>query len=185
VTDSPASLPALIGRRGLRGSGWAAARRPPRLRTVEDVEGRHASALELFFDLVFVVAVAELGETLSHNTSAVGYLQFAFLFVPVWWAWVGYTFYSDRFDTDDLVLRLAMFAAMLAVVWLAVEIPRVFEDPAGAARFAAAYACVRLVLVGLYLRADYHEPRARPLTFIRWTGWTWALRRSSGRSRSS
>jgi low temperature requirement protein LtrA len=86
------------------------------------------------------------------------------LFVPVWWAWVGYTFYADRFDTDDLVLRLAMLTAMLAVAWLAVEIPGVFESPGGAARFAAAYAAVRLVLVGLYLRAHYHEPQARPLT---------------------
>jgi hypothetical protein len=51
---------------------------PPRLRTVDDADReRHASALELFFDLVFVVAVAELGETLSSHTSAVGFLHFA------------------------------------------------------------------------------------------------------------
>ena len=139
-------------------------RRPPRLRTVEDSDERHASALELFFDLVFVVAVAALGETLGHHTNATGFLHFAVLFVPVWWAWVGYTFYADRFDTDDIVLRLTMLAAMLGVAWLAVEIPHTFESAAGAARFAAAYASVRLILVALYLRADYHEPRARPLT---------------------
>ena len=57
-----------------------------------------------------------------------------------------------------------MLTAMLAVAWLAVEIPGVFESPGGAAGFAAAYATVRLVLIGLYLRADYHEPQARPLT---------------------
>jgi low temperature requirement protein LtrA len=141
-----------------------AARRPPRRRTVEDTDDRHASALELFFDLVFVVAVAEVGETLSHDTSAIGYLHFGVLFIPVWWAWVGYTFYLDRFDTDDIVLRVTLLAAMLAVTWLAVEIPHAFADPTGAANFAAAYACVRLLLVALYVRADHHDPRARPLT---------------------
>jgi low temperature requirement protein LtrA len=140
-------------------------RRPPHLRTIDDAdEERRASALELFFDLVFVVAVAQLGETLSRHISAAGFLHFAVVFVPVWWAWVGYTVYADRFDTDDIVFRLAMLTAMLAVAWLAIEIPSAFDDAAGGARFAAAYAAVRFGLVGLYLRADHHEPRARPLT---------------------
>jgi Bacterial low temperature requirement A protein (LtrA) len=120
--------------------------------------------LELFFDLVFAVAVAELGEALLHDISAAGFAHFAVLFVPLWWAWVGYAFYADRFDTDDVVLRAAMLTAMLGVIWLAIEISSAFHSPAGAAYFAAAYATVRLVLVGLYLRADYHEPRARLLT---------------------
>jgi low temperature requirement protein LtrA len=140
------------------------ARVAPRLRTIDDDKERHASSLELFFDLVFAVAVAQLGETLVHDTSAAGSAHFAVLFVPVWWAWVGYAFYADRFDTDDVVLRAAMLTAMLGVIWLAIEIPSTFHSPACAAHFAAAYATVRLVLVGLYLRADYHEPRARPLT---------------------
>jgi Bacterial low temperature requirement A protein (LtrA) len=120
--------------------------------------------LELFFDPVFAVAVAELGEALLHDISAAGFAHFAVLFVPLLWAWVGYAFYADRFDTDDVVLRAAMLTAMLGVIWLAIEISSAFHSPAGAAYFAAAYATVRLVLVGLYLRADYHEPRARPLT---------------------
>ena len=142
-----------------------AVRRPPRLRTLENTnEERHASALELFFDLVFVVAIAELGETLSGHPTATGFLHFAVVFVPVWWAWVGYTVYTDRFDTDDLIFRLAMLTAMLVVVWMAIEIPSAFDNASGGGRFAGAYAAVRFGLVALYLRADHHEPRARPLT---------------------
>ncbi len=136
----------------------------PRLRTVEDDTERRASSLELFFDLVFAVAVAQLGESLARDTSAAGFVHFAVLFVPVWWAWVGFAFYADRFDTDDVVLRAAMLSAMLGVIWLATEIPGAFHSSRGTAYFAAAYAAVRLVLIGLYLRADYHVPRARPLT---------------------
>ena len=113
---------------------------------------------------MFVIAVAELGETLSRHPSGSGFLHFAVVFVPVWWAWVGYTIYADRFDADDIIVRLAMLTAMLAVVWLAIEIPSAFDNAGGGAGFAGAYAAVRFGLVGLYLRADHHEPRARPLT---------------------
>jgi low temperature requirement protein LtrA len=37
---------------------------PPRLRTLEEGDGRRASHLELFFDLVFVVAIAQLAHEL-------------------------------------------------------------------------------------------------------------------------
>jgi low temperature requirement protein LtrA len=119
-------------------------RRPPRLRTIDHAdEERHASALDLLFDLVLVIAIAELGESLSRRVSATGFVHFAVVFVPVWWAWVGYTIYADRFDTDDVVFRLAMLTAMLTVAWLATEIPSAFDNAGGGARFAAAYAAVR------------------------------------------
>jgi low temperature requirement protein LtrA len=139
--------------------------RPLRLRTAEDAEvERHASWLELFFDLVFVVAVAELGETLAREPSATGFVHYGALFVPVWWAWVGYTFYADRFDVEDLPYRLALLAAMLAIAAVAVSVPRAFASPGGAQAFAASYVGVRAVLIGLYVRAHRRVPLARPLT---------------------
>ena len=63
---------------------------PPRLRTLEDAgDERHATWLELFFDLVFVVAIAQLADGLAEDPSLRGFLIFAGLFVAVWWAWVG------------------------------------------------------------------------------------------------
>ena len=76
------------------------------LRTLTDTESRHASALELFFDLVLAVAIAALGELLARDTSLRGFLRYGALFVPVWWAWVGYTFYADRFETDGVGRRM-------------------------------------------------------------------------------
>ena len=65
----------------------------PRLRTVENLtEERHASWLELFFDLVFVVAVAQVAHNLSEDLTAQGLLRYGALFALVWWAWVGYSF---------------------------------------------------------------------------------------------
>src|ERR671931_1803877 len=102
-----------------RADGRATWFAPPRLRTAADEGERHASWLELFFDLVFVVAITELSQALVADHSAGGFLRFAALFVPVWVAWQGYMAYATRFDTDDLGFRLAYFGAMLAIAAIA------------------------------------------------------------------
>jgi low temperature requirement protein LtrA len=130
---------------------------PPRLRTIEEAsERRHATWFELFFDLVFVAAIAELGAGLSHDPSAAVFGRFAGLFVAVVWVWVGFTMYANRFDTDDLIYRLAKATAALAVAAIAIEIPRLMEGHGGAVGFAVGYAVVRFLLVALYLRARLH-----------------------------
>jgi low temperature requirement protein LtrA len=138
---------------------------PPRLRVLEtDEEERRATWLELFFDLVFVVAVAELGEVLSHDVTLGGFLRSLALFVPVWWAWAGFTFYANRFDTDDLVYRLLIFVAMFAVAALATTVPDAFEG--GSAGFAVSYVCIRLVLLVLYARAIRSVDQGRRLAMF-------------------
>ena len=135
---------------------------PPRLRTLEDAgDERHATWLELFFDLVFVVAIAQLADGLAEDPSLRGFLIFAGLFVAVWWAWVGYTFYADRFDTDDPPHRVLMIAGMFTVAVLASVIPDAFHGET--ASFALAYAAVRAIVVALNARAWWHLPAARPL----------------------
>ncbi|MDQ3778553.1 MAG: low temperature requirement protein A, partial [Actinomycetota bacterium] len=136
---------------------------PPRLRTLErDVEGeRRATWLELFFDLVFVVAIAQLSTGAGNEPGVREFLILAALFVPLWWAWVGFTFYADRFDTDDVVHRVLMLGGMFAVAGLASAIPEAYAgDTVG---FAAAYAVTRLIVVVLNARAWWHLPAARPL----------------------
>jgi low temperature requirement protein LtrA len=138
--------------------------RPPALRTPTpgDHDERRASWLELFFDLVFVVAIAELAQELAHDHSLGGYAIFAGLFLPVFIAWQGFTFYADRFDSDDVLFRAVMLAAMLAIAALAVQIPDVAAGHHDAG-FVVAYVTLRSLLVALYLRAWPHAPAARPL----------------------
>jgi low temperature requirement protein LtrA len=138
--------------------------RPPALRTAVAGGGdeRHASWLELFFDLVFVVAVAELAQELARDHSLAGFAIFAGLFLPVFIAWQGFTFYADRFDSDDVLFRAVMLAAMLAIAALAVQIPDVAAGRHDAG-FVAAYVTLRSLLIALYVRAWPHAPAARPL----------------------
>lgn len=136
--------------------------RPPRLRTGDD-EGRerHATWLELFFDLVFVAAVSQLAGNLNKDYSPKGFLHFSILFVPVWWAWVGHTFYLTRFDSDDLGHRLITMAQIVAVASLIVHLPNALGK--SSVGFALSYAAVRCILVAEYLRARRHVPLVRPL----------------------
>src|SRR5919201_2279322 len=135
---------------------------PPRLLTLAEEGERHASWLELFFDLVFVVAITQLSHQLVVDHSAGGFLRFAALFVPVYVAWQGYMAYATRFDTDDLAFRVAYFAAMLAIAAMAVLIDDVAHGR-HSAEFAIAYVVLRSVMIGLYWRAWRAVPEARPL----------------------
>ena len=149
---------------------------PPRLRNADDADGeRHATWLELFFDLVFVVAIAQLSNALSADQTLEGFLVFCGLFLPVWWAWVGFTFYADRFDTDDVVHRLFMLAGMFAVGAMASTIPDAANGGGGTAAFAVAYIAVRVFTIALNARAWLHVPAARPLLDVYLTAFTVAV----------
>lgn len=140
-------------------SWWAV----PRLRTDEE-EGRErrVGPLELFLDLVFVALIAEMAHSLSVDISWPAIGVFILLFLPTWWAWIGPTFYADRFESDDASYRLSMFALMVPVAGMAVFA----HDAVGetAIGFALSYVVARVVLIALWLRGGYHNPPMRPVT---------------------
>jgi low temperature requirement protein LtrA len=126
-----------------------------------DRDERHSTWLELFFDLVFVAAIAQLSSSLAGQPTAAGLVRFAGLFVVVWWVWVELTTYADRFDTDDQFHHLAMLLAMLLAVGLAAAVPGAFRGHT--APFAIAYALLKGEQLVLYERARRQVPEARRL----------------------
>ena len=106
-----------------------------------------------------MVAVAQLGRELGNDVSTAGFFRFLGFFVPVWWAWMGFTFYANRFDTDDLPYRLLIFVAMLGVAALATTLPAAFGGATSG--FVFAYVFVRAVLLALYARAIRHLEEGR------------------------
>ena len=133
--------------------------RPPVLRTQESDGERRATWTELFFDLVFVAAVSRTSQVLADDPSAAGVGWFALLFVPLTWSWTNFVMYTERFDTDDVPHRLTKAAAMIAVAGLAFAAPNVRGDTA--IEFALAYCAMRVVLIGLYVRAWRHVVEVR------------------------
>lgn len=136
---------------------------PPRLRIGEDSEEeRRATWLELFYDLVFVVAVSQLAHNLNEDISLSGWFGFVVLFIPIWWSWIGTTFYANRFDSDDVIRRLLVGLHMLTAAAMAINIHHGLSESSPG--FALSYAVGRAVLVVEYVRAGIHIPSARPLT---------------------
>jgi len=125
---------------------------------------RRASWLELFFDLIFVAAVSQVGIPLGEDYTLHGVIRYAFMFLLIWWAWFGHTMYSTRFDADDVVHRLLTLVQIFAAAAMAANAKGdlASRDSAG---FGAAYAVQRVVLVIQYLRAR-REKRTRRLTTI-------------------
>ena len=76
-----------------------------------DEEHRASTPLELFFDLCFVVAVAQAAATpaprarprTTRRRAVVGYPM---VFFAIWWAWMNFTWFASAYDNDDVPYRL-------------------------------------------------------------------------------
>ena len=128
--------------------------RPAPMRDVDAGE-RTSTWLELFFDLCFVAAVAALANGLHADPSLDGLWHFSLLFVPVWWAWMEFTWFATAWDNDDLFHRLTILAAMLLVIVLAAGIPDVLHGTDDR-QFVLAYAAMQGLLIVMFLRVWPH-----------------------------
>ena len=126
---------------------------------------RHATWLELFYDLIFVVVISQLAHNLENDFSLYGSLGFLALFVPVWWSWTGAAFYATRFDTDDLGHRILILLQMIGAAALAVNV----TDGLGnnSAGFALSYAAIRVILVVEYIRTGRSKQYSSATPLIR------------------
>jgi low temperature requirement protein LtrA len=81
---------------------------------------RHATWLECFFDLIFVVAIDDVTHILSHthegHLDPLQFWKFVLVFIPLWWIWASHTIYANRFDADDRHHRLATLCIMFLLI---------------------------------------------------------------------
>jgi low temperature requirement protein LtrA len=135
---------------------------PARLRTSAQASERKVTWLELFFDLVFVAAVAQVAAPLGGGDDLAGLGRFALFLLMIWWAWLGHTTFSTRFDGDDLLHRTLTLLQLFFATVMAVNAEQGLDSP-DSAGFAAAYAAMRLLLAAEYLRA-LRVTDSRPLS---------------------
>ena len=117
--------------------------RPPTLAVGED---RSASRLELFFDLAYVLVVLQLVSAFTENLTWNGLLVLVGLFVAIWLSWMDFTLYANRFDTDDVVFRVAKLARDPGHRRLRGQRHRT-RSATYAVPFAACYLASRLILL--------------------------------------
>jgi low temperature requirement protein LtrA len=133
----------------------------PRLSAVRR-EGERVTPLELFFDLVFVLAITECTSLMSHHPSWSGLAQGLLVLGVLWWAWASYAWLTSVIDPEAGPVRLVFFAAMASMLIAAICVPEAFGDLA--LPFALAIGFFRVAHIALFLIAGEGEPGLRKST---------------------
>ena len=107
-----------------------------------DGVGQRASALELFYDLVFVFAITQVSHLLLEHLTWGGVLQSLIALLAVYWSWNYTTWTTNELDTETVPVRLLLLALMLVSLLMAVAIPEAFE--AHALLFAGSYVAIQV-----------------------------------------
>ena len=130
-----------------------------------DESHRTATPLELFFDLVFVVAIAQAAAGLHHAVSEAhvvhGLVGFAMSFFAIWWAWINFTWFASAYDCDDVPYRLAVLVQMTGALIVAAAIPGLFEARAPTGLGVIGYVVMRLAGLAQWLRAAVSDEAHR------------------------
>ena len=132
--------------------------RTPRVRAVLR-EGERVMPLELFFDLVFVLALTQCTALMSDHPTWDGLAQGLLVLGVLWWSWVGYAWLTSVVDPEEGAVRIAIFAAMAAFLLAALCVPQAFGGLAF--EFALAYGLVRAGQIALFLLASRDDPALR------------------------
>ena len=124
-------------------------------------EHGHATWLELFFDLIFVVVVAKITHLLAHTHH--GHLdpgiwwKFPLIFLPIWWVWMVHTLWSNLYDTDSQPHRAVTLFVMLQMIVLSSVISTDWEK--AYPLFNLSYFGLRLTFAALYFAGRRAHPK--------------------------
>jgi low temperature requirement protein LtrA len=115
-------------------------------------EGERVTPLELFFDLVFVLAITQCTALMSHHPTWSGLIQGLLVLGMLWWAWTGYAWLTSVVDPEEGAVRLVIFGAMAALLLVSLCVPEAFGSLALA--FALIYGVVRSAQIALFMLAS-------------------------------
>ncbi|MFG2533453.1 low temperature requirement protein A [Streptomyces sp. NPDC048516] len=136
-----------------------------------DEQHRAATPLELFFDLCFVVAIAQAGQQLAHALTeghpGHGISGYLMIFFAIWWAWMNFSWFASAYDTDDPLYRVVTLVQMAGVLVLAAGVPRAFAHSDFKVIWCG-YVVMRLAMVTQWLRAALAGRGAERRTALRY-----------------
>jgi len=132
---------------------------PQRRLTAVLREEERVLPLELFFDLVFVLAFTQCTALMAADPTREGLARGLLVLGVLWWAWTGYAWLTSVIDPEEGVVRLAIFVSMAALLVVSLCVPEAFDE--SALLFAGAYAIVRFVQLALFVLASRDFPGLR------------------------
>ncbi len=122
-------------------------------------DGERVTPLELFFDLVFVLALTQCTTLIARDPTWKGMLEGLLVLGVLWWSWCGYAWLTSVVDPEEGAVRLVMFAAMAAFLVCALCVPGAFHSEA--LLFACAYGAVRAAHIALFMLASRDDEALR------------------------
>lgn len=115
--------------------------------------------LELFYDLVYVATLIQIGNFLSDNLTLLGFGQFMVMMFVVWWAWSGETLYQNRFVADDIWHRILVFVQIFGVAAIGLSVSKAFGELY--VQFTVGYVLVRSIMIIMYARSYRSHPQSQ------------------------
>ncbi len=122
-------------------------------------EGERVTPLELFFDLIFVLALTQCTALMSDHPTWDGLAQGLLVLGMLWWAWTGYSWLTSVIDPEEGAVRLVIFGAIAALLLVSLCVPEAFGDLALA--FALIYGVVRSAQIALFMLASPDDDALR------------------------
>src|ERR671912_114506 len=122
-------------------------------------EGEQVSPLELFFDLVFVLAITQCTQLMSNDPTWEVVARGLLVLGLLWWSWVGYAWLTSVVDPDEGPVRLVLFVAMAALLVTSLCVPDAFGDLG--LTLALAYGAVRAAHIALFLLSSRDDREFR------------------------
>ncbi len=116
------------------------------------------TAVELFFDLVFIFAITQLSHYLTGHFSFVGTAQALLLLIGVWWVWIHTTWVTNWLDPDKLPVRIVLLALMAPGLVGSSAIPGAFDTHG--LPMALAYLSIQVIRTLFFLWAAKGHPKA-------------------------
>ncbi|MGC1212540.1 MAG: low temperature requirement protein A [Micromonospora sp.] len=132
-------------------------------------EPRRANFLELFFDLVFVVALAQLSQDLIEDLRWSGAFQALVLLLGMWWIWTITAWTTDLYDPQRPAIQLLVTGTMLGSLVMVIALPDAFGERGLV--FAGALVTIHVGRQLFLVRAlRGHELQRRSFRLLFWFG---------------
>jgi low temperature requirement protein LtrA len=110
---------------------------------------QRVTALELFFDLVFVFAITQVTGFVSADPSWTRLVEGLAILAVLWFAWSGYAWLGNTANSDEGLVRLILLSAMGAMLIASLAVPQAFGRYG--LLFGVAYLAVRMLHIGCYM----------------------------------
>ena len=120
---------------------------------------QRVTALELFFDLVFVFAITQVTGFLYHDPTWTRVAEAFAILMVLWFAWTAYAWLGNTAGSDEGTMRVVLLAAMAPLLVASLAVPHAFGKDALV--FGVAYFLVRTLHLVEYALLARGNPELR------------------------